>query len=31
VPLEAIAFGPDYEPMQDDESEEEAVGMAPGC
>lgn len=31
VPLEAIAFGPDYEPVQDDESEEEAVGMAPGC
>lgn len=30
LPLEAIALGPDYEPAQDDETEEEAVGMA-GC
>lgn len=31
LPLEAIALGPEYEPAQDDESEEEAAGMAPGC
>ena len=31
LPLEAIALGAQYGPEQDDESEEEALGMAPGC
>jgi len=31
LPLEAIALGAQHEPEQDDESEEEALGMAPGC
>jgi len=31
LPLEVIALGAQYEPEQDDDSEEEALGMAPGC
>lgn len=31
LPLEAIALGAQFEPEQDDESEEESLGMAPGC